>query len=605
MNHVQNQQFDSIVTRFRAHVAKHPERIALRYLETGDHDGPTRIWDYATLDARARAVAAQLGDRSGDPEPVMLLYPTGLEFAAALLGCFYAGIPAVPASTPDPARIHRLLPRLLGIIRDSGARMVLTDTATALAARALAPRVPELAALRFSITDSLAPVSRSRGQKPAPSADSLAILQYTSGSTGTPKGVMVTHGNLVADAMGLENVYLHAMPARWVGWLPLFHDMGLMANLLQSWWTGGELTLMSPEAFLARPLRWVRALSVFGATRTAGPDFAFALCARKAEGEDLTGLDLGQLAVAITGADRLRAQSLDAFAQAFARYGFRREAFAPCYGLAEGTLLVTGPDANGRASEGRFVARDLEVEHRANRALPDEHGARSIMSCGAPQPGLTVRVVDPESHRALADGQIGEIWLRGSSISPGYWRRPEITQESFGARIEGDAEGPFFHTGDVGFWLDGQLYPCSRMKDLIVLHGRNLYPHDLEAAMEGAHPAIRPGCTAAFAIHSEEHGEALAVVAELDPRVECSHDSVADAIRRALATEYEVQADMLVFIEPRTLPKTSSGKVQRTQCRADLLERRLHELYRADTLAAPNSSVLGIPTDPRAVARVA
>ncbi|WP_394821549.1 fatty acyl-AMP ligase [Pendulispora albinea] len=602
MNHVRN-QFESIVTRFQSHVARHPERVALRYLVTGDHDGPTRQWNYATLDERARAVAAQLDDCRGRSEPVLLLYPTGLEFAAALLGCFYAGVPAVAASTPDPGRLSRLLPRLLGIVRDSGARVVLTDDATALAARALLPDAPEFVDLRWVATDDLAPTWYERERFAALSPDSLALLQYTSGSAGAPKGVMVTHGNLVANAMALENAYLHTTPARWVGWLPLFHDMGLMANLLQSWWAGGELTMMSPESFLQRPMRWLRALSAFGATRTGGPNFAFALCALKAESEDLTGLDLSQLAAVITGAEPVRARSLDAFARAFARYGFRRETFAPCYGSAEGTLFITGPDAFVHASEGRFLAHELEIEHRAHRAPPEERCVRSLMSCGIPHRGLTtVRVVDPETHREMPEGQVGEIWLRGLTISPGYWRRPELTEEAFGARLEGDDQGTFFRTGDLGFWLDGQLYPCTRMSDLIVLHGRSLYPHDLEDSMDRAHPAIRPGCTAALAIHAEEHGEALAVVAELDTRLECAPDIVADAIRHTLATEHAVIPDVLVFIEPRTLPKTSSGKVQRAQCRTDLLEHRLRELYRADMLSAPDSSVMARRGDHRAVA---
>jgi len=610
MNHVQSPSFESIVRRFQSHVAKHPENVALRYLVTGDHDGPSRTWDYATLDERARTIAAQLGDRRGDSEPVLLLYPTGLEFAAALLACFYAGVPAVATGAPDPARLKRLLPRLVSIVHDSGARVVLTDDATALAARTLLADAPEFVDLRWVATDDLdaapsAPFERD-GFAPLAS-DSLALLQYTSGSTGTPKGVMVTHGNIVAQAMALEKAYLDSMPARWVGWLPLFHDMGLMANLLQSWWTGGELTLMSPEAFLQRPMRWLRAISAFRATRTGGPNFAFALCAQKAKSEDLAGLDLSSLATVITGAEPVRAPSLEAFAQAFESYGFRRETFAPCYGSAEGTLFITGPDADVRPAEGRFRAHELEIECRASRARPGDSSAISLMACGIPHQALTtVRVVDPNTHQEMPEGALGEIWLRGLTISPGYWHRPDLTEASFSGRLEGDAE-PYYRTGDLGFWLDGQLYPCTRILDLVILHGRHLFPHDLEESLERAHPAIRPGCTAAFTIHSEEHGEGLAVVAELDPAragdgMDCTHDMVASEIRRALALEHTVRPDVLVFIEPRTLPKTSSGKVQRAQCRADLLAKRLREIHREDALSAPDSTVSGKPAAHRAVA---
>ncbi|WP_394842811.1 fatty acyl-AMP ligase [Pendulispora brunnea] len=593
--------------RFQSHVAKNPENVALRYLVTGDHDGPARTWDYATLDERARSIAARLGDHRGDSQPVLLLYPTGLEFAAALLACFYAGVPAVATGAPDPARLKRLLPRLVSIVQDSGARVVLTDDATALAARALLSDAPEFVDLDWVATDDLSPASFHRTT--TLSSESLALLQYTSGSTGTPKGVMVTHGNIVAQAMALEKAYLHTMPARWVGWLPLFHDMGLMANLLQSWWTGGELTLMSPEAFLQRPMRWLRAISAFRATRSGGPNFAFALCAQKAKSEDLTGLDLSSLACMITGAEPVRAPSLAAFAEAFEPYGFRKETFAPCYGSAEGTLFITGPDANVRPMEGRFRAHDLEIDHRASRARPGDSSAISLMACGVPHRGLTtVRVVDPNTHHEMPEGKVGEIWLKGLTISPGYWHQAELTETSFGARLDGDDSEPYFRTGDLGFWLDGQLYPCTRISDLVVLHGRNLFPHDLEESLERAHPAIRPGCTAAFTIHSEEHGEGLAVVAELDPArmgsdgMDCTNDMVASEIRRALALEHQVRPDVLVFIEPRTLPKTSSGKVQRAQCRADLLAKRLREIHREDALSAPDSTVSGKPAAHRAVA---
>ena len=538
----------NLVERLRELAQRQPERPAYTFLRDGEvEEAELR---YGDLDERARAVAATLQQLDAQGERALLLYPAGLDFVAAFFGCLYAGVVAVPSYPPSSRRPQ---PRLQAIARDAAVRLVLTTRDLAALREEVTAYVPELASATWVATDEIEETLAGGFTEVAPGPEALAFLQYTSGSTADPKGVMVTHGNLLHNEELIRKAFGQSEESVIVGWLPLYHDMGLIGNVLQPLYVGARCILMSPLAFLQQPARWLRTISRYRATTSGGPNFAYDLCARKALAVR-EELDLSSWKVAFNGAEPIRAGTLDRFAAAFGPCGFRREAFYPCYGLAEATLFVTG----GTPGEAPVV-----------RSFED----RPLVGCGRVWGDQSVVVADPETGVPCEPERVGEIWISGPSIARGYWGRPELTARDFAARLA-TGEGPFLRTGDLGFLRDGELFVAGRLKDLLILRGRNHYPQDLELTAETSHPAVRPGGSAAFAV--EHEGEESAVfVCELDPRTESSLGEVAGAVRRGIAEEHEIQVREIVFIEPGTLAKTSSGKVQRSACRAAYLQGKL------------------------------
>ncbi|HVR99107.1 MAG TPA: fatty acyl-AMP ligase, partial [Thermoanaerobaculia bacterium] len=411
---------------------------------------------YAELDRQARALGAALaamGERGLYGERALLLYPPGLEFIAAFLGCLYGGVVAVPAYPP---RSQRGLPRLLSIVQDAKPSVVLTTGALLRKAEALLGQVLGDSGVACIATDQLleedAGALASAWTPPAIDGATLAFLQYTSGSTSTPKGVMVSHGNLLHNEEMIRQAFGQSAESVILGWLPVYHDMGLIGNVLQPLYVGAPCILMSPVAFLQKPLRWLEAISRYRATTSGGPNFAYALCAQKVTEEQKAGLDLSSWRVAFNGAEPVRAETLDRFAAAFAQCGFRREAFYPCFGLAEATLFVTG----GALAE-PFVARPFEAAAlERDEAVPAESGenrpARELVGCGHAWAGQRVEIVDPSTFTACAPGRVGEVWVAGPSVAHGYWGRPDATERDFHARLADEPEaGPFLRTGDLGF----------------------------------------------------------------------------------------------------------------------------------------------------------
>ncbi|WP_437561756.1 amino acid adenylation domain-containing protein [Sorangium sp. So ce542] len=580
----------TLVDLLRLRAEAQGDALVFRFLTTGDVDGGAEAWTYRDLHVRAMGIAASLQAAGGAGERALLLYAPGLDFIAAFMGCVYAGVIAVPTYPPNPAQMDRTLPRLRAIARDAGARFVLSTAMIASMAEALGQQAPELAELRWLATDAIEPGAASAWRPPAISGETLAFLQYTSGSTGHPKGVMVSHANVMANERAILAGFEHDAGSSGVGWLPLFHDMGLIGKVLQPIFVGFPCTLMSPLAFLERPMRWLKAISRFRATTSGGPNFAYDLCARKATPEDLAALDLRSWTVAFNGAEPVRAETLDRFAATFAPCGFRREAFYPCYGLAEATLFVSGglraaPPACVSVDAGA-LARGVSLEvDPASVGAGAGAGARRLVSSGAPR--ARVAVVSPEGGERLADGQIGEIWVAGPSVAGGYWGRAEETARTFGARLAGDDATPYLRTGDLGFLAGGELFVTGRIKDLIVIRGRNLYPDDIERTVEAAHPRVRPGCCAAFSI--EVGGEErLGIAAEIDARGggEPPPDAV-EAVRSAVAREHDVQPHAVLLLRPRTIPKTSSGKIQRHACAQGFRDGTLEALVASLSPAAP------------------
>jgi amino acid adenylation domain-containing protein len=563
-----------------------PDGIAYTYL--ADDGGVEFQLTYAELDARAREIATTLQRRRvGRGERALLLYPQGLEFVAAFFGCVYAGVVAVPCYPPHPARPERTLPRLRAVAASARPRVVLTTSALLSAGEAVRAQAPELSALDWLATDDDATEAADQWRRPDLTGEALAFLQYTSGSTATPKGVMVSHANLLHNQSLLRAAFATSAETVVLGWLPLYHDMGLIGNVLHPLYVGAQCILMSPAAFMRRPLSWLEAISRKRATTSGGPNFAYDLCVRRSTPAERATLDLTSWAVAFNGAEPVRRATLERFAEAFAPSGFRPEAFLPCYGLAEATLFVSGNKSAGTPAALRVdeeaIARDRVVE-----ADSGDENARALVGCGRPAEGQRVVVVNPETGGPVSPDGVGEIWVAGASVARGYWGDPVETAATFEGYLRETGEGPFLRTGDLGFLRDGQLFVTGRLKDLLIIRGLNHYPQDIEATAESSHPDLQPGGCAAFSVEAGGE-ERLAVVVEVSPRASRklrglgSRSSpevaaVIEAVRRAVAERHQLQAYTVALLGAGALPKTSSGKVQRRLCRARLLAGELNVL---------------------------
>jgi amino acid adenylation domain-containing protein len=554
----------------RLRAERQPDRPAYLFLEDGEREAESCT--YAELDRRARAIAATLQGMGLARERALLLYPPGLELVSAFFGCLYAGVVAVPAYPP---RVNRNQARLRSIAVDARPGVALTTAPIRLRAGALGREVPELAEVPWLATEEVPDEMARAWVDPCLGPDALAFLQYTSGSTSAPKGVMVSHGNILHNERVIEAACRHDGDSTFVSWLPMYHDMGLIGGLLQPLWIGALGVLMAPVAFLQKPSRWLQAISRYGAHTSGAPNFAYELCLRKVTAEESAGLDLSSWQVAFNGAEPVRAETLRRFAERFAPHGFRPETAFPCYGLAEATLFVTGGPKGTPTTVVPFEVRAL-LEHRVEEAGPESTDARELPGCGIPWLGHEVRIVHPETRLACAGGEVGEIWVGGPSVAQGYWSRPDVTAESFGARLADTGEGPFLRTGDLGFLHRGELFVTGRIKDLVIIRGRNHYPQDIELTVERSHPALRPGCGAVFSVEIEGDERLVAVQeVEREQQRRLDVEAVAAEIRRAVAEEHEIQVHEVVLVRIGTVPKTSSGKVQRRACRASYLEGRI------------------------------
>jgi acyl transferase domain-containing protein/acyl-CoA synthetase (AMP-forming)/AMP-acid ligase II/acyl carrier protein len=552
-----------------ARALRQPDDLAYAFLADGE-TVKDRV-SYAELDRQARRIAGLLRAEGIGPEPVLLLYPPGLDYIAAFFGCLYAGAVAVPAYPPHRSRS---LERLRAIAADAGAGAVLCTKAVRASMERSFAEAPELQALRWLVTDVPATVEPYSDDDATP--DRLAFLQYTSGSTSAPRGVMVTHGNVLHNSAVISQGFglSPAVPCIGFTWLPLYHDMGMIGGVLQPMYIGKPTYLMAPATFLASPLRWLRAISRYRVSVSGGPNFAYDLCARKVTPEQKRQLDLSCWEVAYNGAEPVHADTLARFAASFAPCGFRPAAFYPCYGLAEATLMVTGGDRDRAPATVTISRTALE---RQNAAVVPEGaaGARTLVSCGAALGGQRLAIIHPETLTPCPPDRPGEVWVSGPSIAQGYWQRSEESEKTFRAYTAA-GDGPFLRTGDLGFVHDGGLYVTGRIKDLIILRGRNHYPQDIENTVEQSHLALRPACGAAFAAEVEG-GERLVIVYEVERNGRVVPvGEVASAVRRAVAEQHEVSVDAVVLLKPGSIPKTSSGKIQRHACKAGYLAGTLH-----------------------------
>ncbi len=544
------------------------------YLFLTDGEAQETSLTYQALDRNARAIASYLQSIDAQGSRALLLYPSGLDFIAAFFGCLYAGVVAVPAYPP---RLNQNGDRLRAVTTDAQVAIVLTTVALADQFQHQLSSEQDLSPLRWVMTDQISPEEADNWTPPSLQSDALALLQYTSGATGTPKGVMITHENLLHNAAVIQHCFQDASDSMGVSWLPMYHDMGLIGGILQPLYLGRPMILMSPTAFIQKPMRWLQAISSYGATTSGGPNFAYDLCVQKITAEQKSTLDLSRWRVAFSGAESVRAKTLDDFTEAFRDCGFRHEAFYPCYGMAEATLMISSK----RSAASYQVCAIDGVALEQNRVLLAEAqttSVRQIVGCGQvqeqgalEQAGLEreVTIVDPTALTRCTSNEVGEIWVSGSSLAQGYWKRFEETDRTFKAHLADEAGAPFLRTGDLGFIYRNELFVTGRLKDLIIIRGRNHYPQDIEWTVQASHPSLRVGHSAAFSI-AVDGFERLVIAAEIERQAlrQLSADDVISAIRQVVSEKHQLQVYGISLLKPGSLPKTSSGKIQRNACRA-------------------------------------
>jgi amino acid adenylation domain-containing protein len=567
----------SIIELLQDRAARTPGRVAYTFLT--DRETESSEMTYGELDSLARSIAAELQQAGGKGELALLLFPNAIEFIAAFLGCLYAGMVAVPAYPP---RKNRGLTRLSSIAADAQPGLVLTTASLLPVIQPWAAQIPNRKDIRVLATDLAANNAAESWRAPDISRDTLAFLQYTSGSTATPKGVMVSHGNIMANEEMIRRAFDQSESSVIVSWLPLYHDMGLIGGVLQPLYLGASCILMSSVAFLQKPRRWLELITRYRATTSGGPNFAYDLCVRKIPVAERDGLDLSSWTVAFNGAEPVRPETMERFSQAFAPCGFRRRAFYPCYGLAESTLFVTGGIAESEPRLEIVSSTELQQSRVIRSSSEDQ---KSLVSCGQSWMDQQVIIVDPESRRPCAPDKIGEIWVAGPSVAQGYWNRPQETGRDFHAHLHdeaGENKGiSYLRTGDLGFIQDDHLFVTGRLKDLIIIRGRNHYPQDIEYTVEQSHPSLRPGCGAALSILIE-NDERIVIVQEVDRRpLETNLEAIIAAIRAAVAQEHEILLHDVVLIRVGSIPKTSSGKIQRHACRESYLKDQLAVVARS------------------------
>ena len=602
-----NKKIKTLVDLLQHRAIQNPEKIGYSFLIDGEIE--TVNLTYQQLEQRSRAIAAYLQSICPQGEVALLLYQPGLEYITTFFGCLYAGVIAIPAYPPRP---NRSLDRIQTIIRDSKAKIALTTKSIISSLEPRASETPELDNLGWLATDQIPDYFADQWLEPNINEDTLAFLQYTSGSTAKPKGVMITHQNLLHNSGLIHQCFGHSAESKGVIWLPPYHDMGLIGGILQPLYGAFPVILMSPLMFLQSPVRWLKAISRYQGTTSGGPNFAYDLCVRKIKPEQIQTLDLSSWEVAFNGAEPISAEVLERFTNTFSVCGFRREAFYPCYGMAEATLIISGGNKFSPPVETKVAARALE-KNQIVLVYPKE-GTKTLVGCGQTLPEQQIKIVHPEKLTLCTEGEVGEIWVSGPSIAGGYWQKPEATKQIFAAYLaEAPEKEPFMRTGDLGFLEAGELFVTGRLKDVIIINGRNHYPQDIEWTVEQSHPLIRPGCIASFSV--EVGGEErLVVVAEVErkfrqllersqkskiksQKYESTDESVGSvvvdffsqrngksenknsdnsqdlikSIQRSVSINHDLQIYQILLLKPGAIPKTSSGKVQRYACREGFL----------------------------------
>ena len=548
---------------------EHPEQLAYRYIQDDDADIITVT--YGELDRRARAIGSWLESFGAGGQRALLLYPPGLDYIVSFFGCLYAGVTAVPAYPP---RLNRPVPRIQSIVADSRATFAITTSSILHNIEQRFEHAPDLMALHWLNSDHVPAGLEADWRHPDISAETLAFLQYTSGSTSQPKGVMLTHGNLIHNLKAIYYGFQLDDESSGVFWLPSYHDMGLIGGILEPMYIGGPSTLLSPVSFLQRPFRWLEAISRYKGTTSGAPNFAYDLCAEKITPEQIDLLDLSSWSLAFCGAEPIRPETLERFARTFERSGFRKSSFYPCFGMAESTLLVSGGIG---PAEPRYLTVDRKSleRDRVTETSPEDANALTMVNCGKSIIDQKIVIANPSTLERCAPDQIGEIWISGPSVAHGYWGLAEETESHFHAHLADTGEGPFLRTGDLGFLHNDELFVTGRLKDLIIIHGSNHYPQDIELTVESAHVALQQSGGAAFSV-TDEGREKLVIIQEVTRQGRNADvNEVTSAIRQAVSEKHDLQVFAIVLVKPMSIPKTSSGKIQRHACKSAFLNSEL------------------------------
>jgi len=571
-----DREFSTLVEMLQVRADKQPHQIAFNFLQDGEDNCITI--NYAELDARARALAVRLTELKVNGERALMLYPSGLDFIIGFFGCLYAETVGVPVHLPQK---QHSLDRIKSILVDCQPAVILctSDVLKTVGPRFIGDR--ELKKYSWLATDT---VDEDVSNLLLPSRvkrESVAFLQYTSGSTGNPKGVVVSHGNLLHNNALMGKSFRYSNQSIIVGWLPLFHDMGLIGKVLQAVFIGVPYHFMEPASFIKKPIRWLKAITRYNGSISLSPNFAYDFCVARISEEETLQLDLSSWKVAGSGAEPVRAETMRRFSEKFSSCGFQENAFYPCYGLAEGTLFVTGGLSSeapiirtvdaGALDQHRVVHLDKEIES------PDRKSTILVTSgrcCGDQE----VSIVNTDSFLICPEDEVGEIWVKGPSVAQGYWRNPEATKETFEATCwdhEGNKLGPYLRTGDLGFLQDGELCITGRLKDLVIIRGRNHYPQDIERTSENSHKMLKKNSVAAFSI-TVDNEEQLVVVQEIKKTHDLNRVAVTAAICEAILNQHEIQPYAVVLVT--SIAKTTSGKIQRRRCKQHYLEGELAEI---------------------------
>lgn len=540
-----------------------PEAPVYTFVEKGTK--AAQSLSYRMLDNYSQVLASTLREKGLQGERAILLFPPGLEFMVALFACFYAGCLAVPSNI---ARNSRHAERLNRIIDDAQAVVILTtkELESALVEQ-LGRSDVTFVSVDLEALSSMVPMEEGA----LPEGHQLAFMQYTSGSVSAPKGVMVSHGNLRSNIIAIRDTFGTHEGLVIGGWIPQFHDMGLIGHILHAVALGGHYVFMSPLTFITRPLRWLQLMQDYGCELTSAPNFAYDLCTRKIPEEMVSSLDLSRWRWAANGAEPVIAETIETFCQKFSRAGFPLTAMTPCYGMAETTLMVSSSSDN-KAPQIFTVCADSLAEGYLLPVDGTTSNTRSLVGCGTVATGYDVSIVDPQTKQILPSGRIGEIWVRGPSVARGYWNNQEKTEHDFHAYTE-CGRGPFLRTGDMGAFLEDQLVIAGRYKDIIIIRGRNIYPQDLERSLSSASPLVRLNKAAAFSVNDK-----LVLVQELEKNAPSNPDlpSLERDLLQLITADYDLSVHELVLIRANTLPVTSSGKVQRSLCRTLYEQNRLN-----------------------------
>jgi acyl-CoA synthetase (AMP-forming)/AMP-acid ligase II/acyl carrier protein len=561
----------TMVELLQRRAQEQPHKIAYTFLPDGELPAATSL-TFLEVDNRARAIAMWIKDRVPLGERVLLQYPSGLDFVASFFGCLYAGAVPVSAYPLDPLRLERTVARLEAIVQSAQPRLCLTtEDSLALLKTAMAGRMA-LKNTRWESSDAI-PEEPGTGWSPVPpKGDALAFLQYTSGSVSAPRGVMITHDVLMANLRMIRSAYGLTRRCTFVAWLPMAHDWGLINCVMQPVYLGARSAIMPVEAFLKRPACWLHAISHFHDVISGGPNFAYDLCVNKIPAAGREQLRLSSWTRAGVSAEPVRRTTIDRFASTFAFVGFRKQAFYAAYGLAEATVLVSASKRNASPPI-LNVNRVALLQHRVEVEPVQSPTTQELVSCGQPLVGEKILIVDPVTRVKLAPERVGEIWIAGPNVGAGYWNNPKDTATTFAARLADTNEGPFLRTGDLGFMHDDDLFVTGRIKDLIIIRGQNLYPQDFEQSAGKSHEALKPGGTAAFAIDGPSE-ERLVIVQEMRA-IDTQPNDVCDAIRRAIVAAHGIIPHGVVLVTAGSIPKTSSGKLQRRACREAYLTGQL------------------------------